>query len=63
VTHYPGGKQVMTPANTLADALNAQEMEFKSASADLRQAALDRVEEKRERQEAGTAVPSDKSPV
>lgn len=51
----------MVPVNSLADTLDAQEPVLKAASAQLQQTNLARVEEKRERQEAGTPLPEDKS--
>ncbi|ACH62158.1 hypothetical protein MYRNA_189 [Mycobacterium phage Myrna] len=63
VTHYPSGEQVLQPTNSLADVLGEQEQNLQDASQALVEANLTRVEEKRERQESGTPVPADKSPV
>ena len=63
VTHYPSGEQVLVPTNTMANLLGAQEQDMEKASAELREANLARVEEKRERQQAGNPVPADKTPL
>lgn len=63
VTHYPDGRQVLLPRNSLADTLNDQAEEQKAASIEQREALVEAAAEKREALAHGTPVPSDKRSV
>lgn len=61
VTHHPDGRLVLNQTNTLADTLHAAQEDLHAANDAQRQALLDTIADKRDRQAAGDAVPTDKS--
>lgn len=63
VTHYPSGEQVMVPGNALADQFETDVDLRRWLDAEKTYGRLQAVEEKRAAQQAGDAVPSDKSPL
>lgn len=60
VIHYPDGRQVLEPHNSLADALDEQSENQEAASEALRQSLIDAATIKREALASGTPVPPDK---
>lgn len=63
VTHYPDGTQVMHPFNTLLEKIDAEMEANEAANEELTDKRLAAVEEKRDKQLAGDAVPTDKTPL
>ena len=61
VTHYPDGRQVMLPRNTLGDALAKAEKDQGAANDELTDKRLQTVADKVDAQRAGRPVPADKS--
>lgn len=63
VTHYPDGREVLVPGNSLADALDNQVEEQEAASEALRQSLIDAATLKREALDSGDSVPPEKRVV
>lgn len=63
VTHYPDGRQVLQPTNTLAAALGAQAEDQEAAGAELREQLVEAAIVKNEALGAGNPVPTDKRVV
>lgn len=63
VTHYPDGREVLVPSNSLGDILGGLAPEQEAASVTKTDALVQAALDKREAQVAGDPVPSDKRVV
>ncbi len=63
VTHYPDGRQVLQPTNSLSAALGEQIEDQEAASAELRDKLVEAAIAKNEAMGSGEPVPTDKRAV